>query len=168
MAIYAKIENGEVTKYPLYEGDLQKEFPQYTFPLDSNEDINNGLIAPESYARIVHNDRPKFDIFSIQTEVTPTLVDGEWVQTWESTPMTAEQREECAGHLAIQIRAKRDYLLDISDKSVTSDRWEKYDEQTKREWADYRQALRDVTDQSTFPADVEWPIEPSVFVINLF
>lgn len=168
MAIYAKIENGEVTEYPLYEGDLQKLFPQYTFPLDYNQDKNNGLIAPEGYARIVHTGPKLVDIYSNYKEVTPTLVDGEWTQTWEVFSMTAEEREQYAGMLAVNLRDQRDALLNRSDKFVMPDRWEKYDDQTKLEWADYRQALRDITDQVNFPKEVEWPIEPSVFIINSF
>lgn len=31
---------------------------------------------------------------------------------------------------------------------------------TKQAWADYRQALRDITLQSGYPFDVTWPIKP--------
>lgn len=31
----------------------------------------------------------------------------------------------------------------------------------KQAWADYRQALRDVTDQPSFPLSVEWPEQPA-------
>lgn len=55
-----------------------------------------------------------------------------------------------------QIREKRDVLLAESDKAVTVDRWESYDDETKQVIAGYRQALRDVTNQdpfdTTFPA----------------
>lgn len=31
----------------------------------------------------------------------------------------------------------------------------------KQAWLDYRQALRDVTEQTGFPDDVEWPLPPT-------
>ena len=31
----------------------------------------------------------------------------------------------------------------------------------KAEWATYRQALRDLTDQPGFPENINWPVEPS-------
>ena len=31
---------------------------------------------------------------------------------------------------------------------------------TKEAWAIYRQALRDITSQSGFPLNIEWPVEP--------
>lgn len=168
MAIYAKIENGEVTQYPLYEGDLQNLFPQYVYPLDYNQDKNNGLIAPEGYVRIVHTWPKDIDLYSKLVEGKPTLINGEWTQTWERVSFTAEECEQHIVMLAAGIIEQRNALLNRSDKFVMPDRWEKYDEHTKREWADYRQALRDVTDQVNYPKEVEWPIEPSVFIINSF
>jgi hypothetical protein len=167
MAIYAKIENGVAVEYPLYEGDLQKIFTQYVFPLDSNIEVN-GIVAPEGYAAVKSTQAKMDDVFSYYTIGMPVLVDGEWCQTWQATPMTAEQKEEHKTYLAITIREKRNQLLAESDKFVVVDRWEKYDQQVKTEWADYRQALRDITEHAEFPVNVEWPIEPSVFIINSF
>lgn len=168
MAIYAKIENGEVTQYPLYEGDLQREHPEYIYPLDANEEANNGLIAPEGYVRIVHTQPVIPDVYYRLIEEYPVLTNGEWVQTWRYEPMTAEEQETYAAELAYMIREQRNALLKKSDEFVVADRWEYYSAQTKKEWADYRQGLRDITDQVNFPKSVDWPIEPSVFVINSF
>ena len=33
-------------------------------------------------------------------------------------------------------------------------------EPVPQDWADYRQALRDITDQAGFPYSVEWPTKP--------
>jgi hypothetical protein len=30
----------------------------------------------------------------------------------------------------------------------------------KKAWAEYRQALRDLTDQAGWPSDIKWPVEP--------
>lgn len=57
-----------------------------------------------------------------------------------------------------QVREKRDVLLSESDKSVTADRWDSYDEAAKKSIADYRQALRDITDQDPFTAT--FPVIP--------
>ena len=34
------------------------------------------------------------------------------------------------------------------------------DVQMKDGWADYRQALRDIPQQSGFPGDIDWPVKP--------
>jgi len=59
---------------------------------------------------------------------------------------------------ADQVRAERDRLLKASDwiVAVSYERGEP----VPQDWADYRQTLRDVPNQSGFPADVTWPEKP--------
>tara|TARA_Y100000389_G_C17386370_1_gene477264 strand:- start:47 stop:322 length:276 start_codon:yes stop_codon:yes gene_type:complete len=54
---------------------------------------------------------------------------------------------------AIQVRARRDELLEASDSMALADR-------ITDDWRTYRQALRDVPAQSGFPTNVTWPSEP--------
>jgi hypothetical protein len=54
---------------------------------------------------------------------------------------------------ATQVRADRDALLAASDHMALADR-------ITDAWRTYRQALRDVPDQSGFPTNVIWPVEP--------
>lgn len=56
---------------------------------------------------------------------------------------------------ADEVREERNRLLDASDWTQASDA--PVDQQA---WADYRQSLRDVPQQSGFPEDVTWPVEP--------
>lgn len=60
---------------------------------------------------------------------------------------------------ATPIRNRRNELLAASDIYVIVDY--PISEIKRDEWKSYRQALRDVTTQSTFPDDVTWPTEPS-------
>jgi hypothetical protein len=55
------------------------------------------------------------------------------------------------------IRSERDLLLKETDWTQLPD----VPESTKQKWAEYRQALRDVTDQPNFPQSVTWPTKPS-------
>lgn len=57
---------------------------------------------------------------------------------------------------AVEVRAERDRRLRACDWTVLPDC--PLTEVKKTEWADYRQALRDVPQQSGFPDAVEWPI----------
>jgi len=58
--------------------------------------------------------------------------------------------------LARKIRANRDALLSQSDWTQVPDA--PVDQQA---WAEYRQALRDVPQQSGFPTDINWPTKPN-------
>lgn len=53
------------------------------------------------------------------------------------------------------VRASRTQLLKESDWTQVSDA-----PVDKAAWAEYRQKLRDITDQDGFPYSVVWPIKP--------
>lgn len=61
-----------------------------------------------------------------------------------------------AAELAAQARAKRNYLLDLSDWTQTLDA-----PVDQVAWAAYRQALRDITAQASFPQNINWPVAPN-------
>jgi hypothetical protein len=54
-----------------------------------------------------------------------------------------------------EIRSERDKLLSASDWTQVADA-----PVDQSAWAIYRQALRDITEQETFPATVTWPEKP--------
>lgn len=60
--------------------------------------------------------------------------------------------------LSALARIHRNYLLSMCDWTMLSD--SPLTEQQKSSWVDYRQALRDVPDQKSFPSDVLWPAIP--------
>ena len=69
---------------------------------------------------------------------------------------TAEDREaERLAQAAEQVRNERDRLLAASDWTQIADA-----PVVSLEWQSYRQALRDVPQQSGFPDSVEWPVAP--------
>ena len=56
--------------------------------------------------------------------------------------------------LSEEIRNQRNRLLSDTDWMALSDNT------MTPEWASYRQALRDITDQTGFPYSVVWPTKP--------
>ena len=58
--------------------------------------------------------------------------------------------------LAAAARAERNALLAATDWTQAAD----VPQTTKDKWAPYRQALRDVTEQSGFPSEIQWPSKP--------
>jgi len=55
-------------------------------------------------------------------------------------------------------RADRDALLKETDWIVV--KYLDIGNSVPQEWSEYRQALRDLTQQTGFPSDVEWPVSP--------
>lgn len=60
--------------------------------------------------------------------------------------------------LELKIRRERNSLLKSSDWTQLADT--DLTETEKENWRTYRQALRDITEQLTFPEQIVWPIKP--------
>lgn len=56
-------------------------------------------------------------------------------------------------------RTQRDDLLKETDWIVI--KYLDIGDPVPQEWSDYRQALRDITEQAGFPGNVDWPTEPT-------
>jgi hypothetical protein len=153
--MYARIENNIAVEYPLYEGDLQRRFPNLQFPMDTH-----GTQIPDGYARVYpgYVENPDYN-FSYK-EVMPVLVDGKFVQHWDVTVLTDEEKQNKLLSVGTRVRASRDQLLQTSDVLVTADRWESYSAEKKTALSTYRQTLRDIPSQEGFPYSITWPTLP--------
>lgn len=97
----------------------------------------------------------------IEVDINPDYdPDSQYLEeTWEETE-TARTRTFTVHNLsdedkASAIRLKRDELLKETDNTALADRT------LSSEMATYRQALRDLTTQETFPTSVTWPVKPT-------
>jgi len=62
---------------------------------------------------------------------------------------------------AEQIRVKRNNLLASDVDSINAVRWASMSDKKRIEWTEYRNALCDITAQTGFPENVEWPTKPT-------
>jgi len=77
----------------------------------------------------------------------------------EIAEFEAQQAEWAAGaedRKAEEVRGERDIKLAATDWRASSDLT------LSTEWANYRQALRDIPSQEAFPNTITWPDEPEV------
>ena len=86
----------------------------------------------------------------------------EWLDNEQTQPTDAEIEAEVSRLIAEQpakeARGERDRLLTESDWVTI--RATDTGNPVPTEWLDYRQALRDITEQTGFPEEIEWPQEP--------
>lgn len=79
-------------------------------------------------------------------------------------PFTPEEEAEFwARRLPLawdDLRSQRNSLLVESDPMVLPDKWEFYSPELKQQWAAYRQALRDLPENTTDPFNPVWPAKP--------
>ena len=145
MTMYAKLSNGQVSKFPYTSVDLRKEFPQTSFPasMDAIDLSSFDVVAVQAA------DPPDADSFTTQISgTTAALVDGTWRQQWTVTQLSNEEASS-------NVRAQRNKLLAETDWTQLPDAG------VASTWTSYRQALRDIPDQTGFPYTVSWPTKPS-------
>jgi hypothetical protein len=65
-----------------------------------------------------------------------------------------------ADQLATTARAQRDTLLTASDWTQLPDAQARLSPEKKAAWTEYRQALRNVSNQPQFPSEIMWPEKP--------
>ena len=150
---FVKTSNGTVTDFPYSIGQLRKGHPNVSFPKDLSEDTLAGYgVFPVSLM-----DTPKVNPLThrVVTDDTPTLVGGVWSLSKSTIPLTAAEVTKRIEGVAAKARSVRDDLLLKSDWTQLVDA--RADTNT---WAIYRQALRDIPQQTGFPNDVVWPIKP--------
>lgn len=78
------------------------------------------------------------------------------------TPFVPPTQEEIDAEKAKQIRGERNFLLSEHVDPIVSNplRWADMSENDQIAWTQYRQDLLDVSNQSGFPHDVNWPNMP--------
>jgi len=144
--MYIKLENGQVSEYDLR--NLRKENPSTSFPQ---------VLSPQLLA--------DFNIFECTEEEDP-VIDHYWQQVergaFEETSTGWILRKVVSNRpleeAQFEVRARRDSLLQSSDWTHVTD--SALSEEKKLAWATYRQALRDITSQPSFPYDISWPTKP--------
>ena len=108
--MYAKIENGSVSKYPYQFADLRSDNKSISFPLDAMERADNrSMYGFEPVSPVSYTPAPGHNA----VEVTPTLVSGVWTQSWSDelkspgqvtfNELTLVEPPEAAGKLPNQI-----------------------------------------------------------------
>ena len=120
-----------------------QEYPRYP------GDIEIDPAGATDYAEVTWVDPPQIDRAKQRLAMgAPALVDGTYTVTWTVTDIPAAEQGK-------KIREERNKRLAACDWTQLAD-----SPADKATWATYRQALRDVPEQDTFPSSVIWPTEP--------
>ena len=88
------------------------------------------------------------------------LVELGWV--WDGDSFVPVSQAELDANAAKSVRQVRETVLtSVVDPLVSNPlRWAELTDAKQAEWAAYRQALLDISEQSGFPHDVIWPTKP--------
>jgi hypothetical protein len=150
---YAKIENGEVIKYPYSIEDLRKDNPNVSFP----SIIDEATKSTYSMFSIQNVEIPS-DYTKNISENLPELIEGIWTQNWTVADATEEEINQRLTDKWQEIREQRNGMLNSSDWTQILD--SPLTDEQKNAWRQYRQELRDITNQAN-PFEVIYPVQPS-------
>lgn len=84
------------------------------------------------------------------------------VASGEVAPYVPPSQEELDAKMAELVRTARNELLGFVVDPIVSNplRWADLTAEKQAEWAAYRRALLDITEQAGFPHNVTWPEQP--------
>lgn len=151
MTLYARIIQNQVVEYPVTQLDIMKRYPNVSFVVDP-------FVPPQEYQPVMSSEPPKGSYQLNVVEGLPSQTETGWTQTWLLLAASAEEiitRTEQQGEM---IRSQRNHLLAACDYTRLDD--VQMDLNTRQQWVTYRNSLRDITSQSGFPWNVEWPVAP--------
>jgi len=156
---------GQPDEWPVTLEKIRFDNPQISFPADPSAfDFSEWGYQPYALS-----DKPEFDPYMQEVaEVTPTLTDGVWYQSWMVTEKYPEderpaKKEE---HDAILLAEKGDGKRAERDAALFETDWvaiKAFETGTTVDeaMATYRQGLRDVPQQEGFPDSINWPTKPT-------
>jgi hypothetical protein len=143
--MFVKIKDGQVDKYPYLPANLRKENKNVSFPAE----ITNDILAKYNVFPVKYVDLPTIDERKQVVSGSVELIGGDWTQVWTVNRLPVE-------NASANVREHRDRLLKRSDWTQVEDV-----PVDKEAWAQYRQALRDIPNQVSFPFDIVWPVQPT-------
>jgi len=133
-------------------GNYRELFPKTSFPSSGPDD-----------SFLAANNAKKVSVFKPHDRSTQKLVgvspyvEGDFIYTVSVEDKTQEEIQADTNSRAAQKRAERDRLLSACDWTQLAD--SPLTSEKKLEWATYRQALRDLPDNQSWP-DVAMPNNP--------
>jgi len=147
------ISNDQIQKYPYSFYELRRDNPQISFP----DDPSIELLTEWGVFSVTGVPRPEVDHMHNTVEQPPVQKDGTWMQNWIVTSATPEEVADRTRQKSDELRSERNNLLTASDWTQCKD----IPDAISDKWAQYRQQLRDITQQPEFPWGIQWPKPPA-------
>jgi hypothetical protein len=148
--MFAKLNNGQLQKYPYTMGMLRKDHHNVAFPKVMTDEI----FAQFGVVRVTSTPRPEYD-HTKEFNVVAEQVNGAWVEKWVATDVSAEEIAQRTENQANNVRAERNQKISDCDWTQLPDA-----PVDSAVWSVYRQSLRDIPSQAGFPWNVVWPTQP--------
>lgn len=153
--MYVKISNQSIVEYPYSLYTLRIENPRTSFP--DNIETDFASLAEYGVYRVFTTVPPSFDP-QIQklVENAPQYIVDRWVQSWSVVDLNETELSVIYETHATSARNERNSKLLASDWTQVADA-----PVNRVAWAEYRQQLRDISNEEGFPFNITWPSPPT-------
>jgi len=142
--MFVKASNGAIERFPYTISDLRRDNPNVSFPAT----LPDTELETYGVYRVTPTSPPASDPRTDTLERSCSFIDGTWTEVWTKVQLDAAVAAENVRELRNQLLAESDWTQ-LPDSGVAS------------AWVTYRQELRDVPSQESFPYSVAWPAKPS-------
>lgn len=140
-------ETGQV----MFEGEFRASHPNTSFPPQLTAELLDSMGADV----VFEGPQAQPTRYQVGFRDGVEQVDGKWFTKYSVVDMGQDAKDALDAQQAASVRSQRTQKLVESDWTQVADA-----PVDKAAWAVYRQALRDVTTQTGFPWEVEWPTQP--------
>jgi hypothetical protein len=154
--MYGLEQAGVLVQFPLSLSQLAKCYPTTSFtskvPLTEYSDF--GVVD------VFTSECPPYNRETHKAQLTTPnrTQDGKWYRNWIIESLSEEELAARDSSVSFNIRNQRNLLLKETDWTQLSDAQPVV--YSINEYVEYRQALRDITNQEGFPNNVIWPEKP--------
>ena len=148
-----KANGSTIEQYPYSLGLLRKDNPNTSFPKQPRAE----LLASFGVYPVTELFPTVRDGQHLVKTWTPTRISNDWFLNHQPADLTDSEVAEATAVLAADAREKRDRLLAATDWTSMSD-----SPTQELRMVTYRQALRDISGQESFPDTIVWPQEDDV------
>ena len=145
---------GKVLQYPYHPDMLRYAHPNISFPAS----MSDAQLAEWNVFEVASTPIPAYNSLTHKiTEVTPVNNNG-WHQAWSVEALADYEASQARDDALAALRAERNARLrdcdwtQMPDAPLTADQ--------KASWAKYRQALRDMPENTTDLMNPVWPVAP--------
>ncbi len=150
---YAKIANKKVIEYPVSQSSIREILSGISLP----ESISPQSVEDYGFYPVKPSNKPDFNPLKEKVkEGIPEFIGKNWVQTWITTELSDTEIDSMRSQKEKEVKEIRDQLLAKSDWTQLADV-----SVDQKKWRLYRESLREITKQTGFPYNVDWPKEPS-------
>jgi hypothetical protein len=136
----------------MYEGEFRALHPNTSFPAQLSEQLINDMGADI----VFEGPQAQPTRYQVAFRDGVEQIDGKWFTKYSASDIDDQAKAALDTTQAASVRSTRNTRLADCDWTQVADA-----PGDKAAWATYRQALRDISSQTGFPWDIQWPEAPT-------